>query len=435
MSGQQRFRRLRVQRGDVYDLRMQNKVMTRPFLTIASGLLCVTVHADGGRLRAVVEGVALSPRQVVSIVADSDNLTGVPSATVRFERNASRFRLPSAGGALDVDGTTNGATESVFKGEIVSVEPVSDATGDSTIIVRAFNKAHRLTRARHNRTYENMSDADIAAAIARKAGLAFGASGPEAAVGYRHIFQHNQTDLDFLRERAARIGYEVFVIDSTLYFQRQMDLPPIALGCVRTRAGSHALLKLFHARLASHNSVSKVTVRGWDAIKHEEIIGTATRRPIPLSPAGRAVTDPPGSLFDLGFVQPLGTGVASHGAAMGTLMALTAEDLSGEADADGNAALRVGVSVILDGAGDAFNGEYRVVGVSHRFGRDSSDGWHTLLRVVRADRGVYVLPEVGDEVLIAFEHGDMARPVVVGSLWNDQQRPPHEAPPCRPGAL
>jgi Bacteriophage probable baseplate hub protein len=402
----------------------------RALLAISSGVLCVTVHAGGGGLRALVEGAALSPRQVISIVVDSDSLTGVPSATVTLEKNASRSTLPSAGAALHVDGTTNGATASVFKGEIVSVEPVFDASGDSTVIIRAFNKAHRLTRARYNRTYENVSDAAIASEIAQKAGLAFGPSGPEAAVVYQHVFQHNQTDLEFLRERAARIGYEVFVDDSTLHFQRQMDPPPIAVGCARTRAGSHALLKLFHPRLASQNTVSKVTVRGWDAKTHEEIVGTATRRPIPLSAAGRAVTDPPGSLLDLGFVQRLDTAAASYGAAMGTLTALTAEDLSGEADADGNAGLRVGVSVMLDGAGDAFNGQYKIVGVSHRFGRDSSYGWHTLLRVVRADRGVYVLPEVGDEVLIAFEHGDLARPIVVGSLWNDQQRPPQESSPC-----
>ena len=41
-----------------------------------------------------------------------------------------------------------------------------------------------------------------------------------------------------------------------------------------------------------------------------------------------------------------------------------------------------------------------------------------------ADRGTFFLPEVDDEVLVAFEHGDLARPYVLGGLWNGQDKPP-----------
>jgi phage baseplate assembly protein V len=41
-----------------------------------------------------------------------------------------------------------------------------------------------------------------------------------------------------------------------------------------------------------------------------------------------------------------------------------------------------------------------------------------------ADRGTFFLPEVGDEVLVAFENGDIARPYVLGGLWNGQDKPP-----------
>jgi len=39
-------------------------------------------------------------------------------------------------------------------------------------------------------------------------------------------------------------------------------------------------------------------------------------------------------------------------------------------------------------------------------------------------RGVYFLPEVNDEVLVAFEHGNPGMPFVLGGLWNGEDRPP-----------
>lgn len=40
------------------------------------------------------------------------------------------------------------------------------------------------------------------------------------------------------------------------------------------------------------------------------------------------------------------------------------------------------------------------------------------------DRGSYFLPEVNDEVLVAFEQGNVEFPYVLGALWNGKDKPP-----------
>lgn len=41
-------------------------------------------------------------------------------------------------------------------------------------------------------------------------------------------------------------------------------------------------------------------------------------------------------------------------------------------------------------------------------------------------RGMVFYPEIEDEVLVAFEHGDIDRPYVIGALWNNKDKIPEE---------
>jgi uncharacterized protein involved in type VI secretion and phage assembly len=58
---------------------------------------------------------------------------------------------------------------------------------------------------------------------------------------------------------------------------------------------------------------------------------------------------------------------------------------------------------------------------------DESQWARTTALMAGQDRGVYFVPEVDDEVLVAFEHGDLRFPYVLGALWNGQDPPPESA--------
>lgn len=46
-------------------------------------------------------------------------------------------------------------------------------------------------------------------------------------------------------------------------------------------------------------------------------------------------------------------------------------------------------------------------------------------------RGTFFMPEVGDEVVVAFEGGDTNAPIILGALWNGESPPPDQAKPSR----
>ena len=48
------------------------------------------------------------------------------------------------------------------------------------------------------------------------------------------------------------------------------------------------------------------------------------------------------------------------------------------------------------------------------------------------NRGWFFIPEIDDEVLVLFEHGDINRPLVVGALWNGKDKAPDKNPGGNP---
>jgi uncharacterized protein involved in type VI secretion and phage assembly len=65
---------------------------------------------------------------------------------------------------------------------------------------------------------------------------------------------------------------------------------------------------------------------------------------------------------------------------------------------------------------------------------DVESNWCRVLGIGAGNKaGFYVMPEVGDEVVVSFEHGSISFPVVLGGLWNGNNQIPPEASGTRSG--
>src|SRR3954452_10428930 len=64
------------------------------------------------------------------------------------------------GTALKISAGSDGSTESLFDGEIVELEPNFEPD-TQWLVIRAFDRLHRLARGRQVQTFNNVSDGDV----------------------------------------------------------------------------------------------------------------------------------------------------------------------------------------------------------------------------------------------------------------------------------
>lgn len=249
----------------------------------------------------------------------------------------------------------------------------------------------------------------------------------------------------------------------------------------------HRTLLSLRAAITAAEQVPEVQVRGWDfenkkavtATKKPDMLGTEVTGVDPVALAGKFGSPP---FLATGPYRGQGE-VDAVAAALGTQLGGACAELAGVAR--GNPKLRAGVAVALTNIGDPFAGKYTLTSTRHLFaeqvgytteftvsgrqerslyglansggtagGRSGlvpaqvtdikdpaklgrvkvkypwlseefNSGWaRTVHHGAGQNRGSLVLPEVGDEVLVGFEHGDFDAPYVLGGLYNGRDTAP-----------
>jgi phage protein D len=309
---------------------------------------------------------------------------GLSSATTPLARAAQlgdevEVRVGGPGGAA------------LFVGEVAGLEPTYRTGGESGCVIRAFDRLHRLLRGRRSRTFVDRRDSDMARAIAGDHGLE--ARVDPSDVVHPHVYQHNQSDLDFLRDRAARIGHELAVEDRTLLFRRPRADRDSGLVLSLDDPDAELLLTGFSPRLSSAGVVSEVEVRGWDAARKREIVARARAGSSSLGPTTGARQSERGFGRRATFVvdRPVTSVEEAQAIAEAQLRRALLGYISGDGTLVGSPKIRPGivVEIVVDAErpDDRFNGRYLVVGTTHRYchSDDARGGGYTTAIRVRRD--------------------------------------------------
>lgn len=391
------------------------------------------------------------------------------------------------GKAITISSKVADTTHQLFDGEVVELE--SDFfPGERRVVVRAFDRLHRLSRGRHVRSFVNMNDGDIINKVAQEVGLT-AQVGPTPTV-HPYVLQDNITNLEFLRGRAALLGYLLFVHNKTLHCEKYGS----QTGTLSIKFGED--LREFHPRLTTVDQVSSATASGWDPAQAQPIVGQAQEgNGAPSVGAGSQGGAVAKQAFGLDASiqvadRPIRTQAVADRLAQASLDRRAGRFIEAEGTTRGNPLLLAAVSLDLQGLGQRFSGKYFVTSSMHRYSSDqgyvtqftvsgfqpssllsllgperdglaspriglvvglvtdnndpdglgrvkvkypwlsqehASDWARVVIPGGGTQRGMQFLPEVNDEVLVGFEQGDINFPYVLGGLWNGKNAPPSKS--------
>ena len=211
-------------------------------------------------------------------VAFEDHATDADMATLVVANPNNRWTdspIFDEGGMLELAIGYGHALVDVFRGVIVRTEPTFPEDGVPTLSVRAYDLSHSMRRDEDRRasTWQNVTDSEVASNLARKHGLkALDVDDTRLVIPY--LAQGNESDWAFLRRRAERIGFEVFVERDTFHFHAPRDSTARMPGVLEYRRN----LRSFEARLSVESTPTRVVVKGWDAENRAPIVAIATGR-------------------------------------------------------------------------------------------------------------------------------------------------------------
>jgi phage protein D len=279
------------------------------------------------------------------------------------------------GKAIEVSIGPGDASRTIFKGTISSIEAIFKEGPEPHVVICAEDALMNLRMTRRMKTWENVSDADIATQIATANKLTADTAAPGPT--YKVVQQWNQSDLAFLRERARLIQAEVWFDNDTLCFKTRGNRSASSMTLVQ---GAH--LMSVHVRADLAHQRTKVKTSGYDASARDVIDEEAGADAIQSEISGGR-TGP--AVLQQAFGERVSYRVRENPLVAGEATAWAKAEMLRRCRAfvtavgmtDGSPDMVVGSTLNLDRVGAPFNGDgYYVTRVSHTYDLNSGHRTH-----------------------------------------------------------
>jgi uncharacterized protein len=281
--------------------------------------------------------------------------------------------------------------QAVFDGEITKLSPTFPESGPPTIGIEGHTRMHYLTLHRQTRTFRDVTDKQIVERIARDLGLEVEVE--DDGVKHDYVMQANQTDFEFLSERATASHSEVAMQGRKLTYkpgrEAENEVFTLVWGHAQLGMAPHPNtlpLRTFTPTMNALNQVQEVEVRGYDKRTKQPIVERAgTPDQITKMGASRSGSDVSASAFrrqrrEIRVDTAVSTAEKAKQRAKAAFNDRVMQFLKGSGTTIGAPALRSGSVVKILGVGPRFSGRYYLKEVTHTIG---SGGYTTSFNAER----------------------------------------------------
>lgn len=285
-------------------------------------------------------------------------------------------------------------TKQVIKGFVTGVKPKRTEYSRKMFTVTGFDGLSKLTRGRKRRSWENIKDSDIATQIAQECGLQPDVE--DSGMIQPYVVQNNENNLNFLFERARRIGYEVKVEEEKLVFRKPREVKAdvtLRWDGTNIREKGGVLIQRLDFNTSTMNMPKKVVVRSYDPKTGEAIIASASMDDNDKMGGAKTAGDAAefGCNLDTTIQisdQPVRSEEEAERLAKSILSQRAAEFLTGNGKCVGNGKIKCGAKLNIEDVGEEMAGEYYVTSAKHilRVGTGKGFGYWTEFSVSRTGR-------------------------------------------------